>query len=130
MAISGMFDVPGMFNISESAALVYCIWGIGIIGSIYAVFGGLKAVAVSDSINAIGLIIGGIMIPVFGLMAIGDGSVTQGLDVLMTANPRAIRLNRGKGSRGSFCDHIHGYDVGAVILLGYQPTDYTKGLGR
>jgi SSS family solute:Na+ symporter len=37
-----------------------CVWGIGIIRSIYAVFGGLKAVAVSDSINVIGLLIGGI----------------------------------------------------------------------
>ncbi|MAU71705.1 MAG: solute:sodium symporter family transporter [Pseudozobellia sp.] len=85
-AISGMFDVPGLLNVSESSALVICVWGIGIVGSIYAVFGGLKAVAVSDSINAIGLLIGGVMIPVFGLMAIGDGSVTSGLDTLMSAN--------------------------------------------
>ena len=87
VAISGMFNVPELLDVSEKAALVICIWGIGIIGSIYAVFGGLKAVAVSDSINAIGLIIGGIMIPVFGLMAIGDGSVFGGLDTLMAANP-------------------------------------------
>ena len=87
VAISGMFNVPELLNVSESTALVICIWGIGIIGSIYAVFGGLKAVAVSDSINAIGLIIGGIMIPVFGLMAIGDGNVFDGLDTLMSANP-------------------------------------------
>lgn len=87
VAISGMFNVPELLGVSDKTALIICIWGIGIIGSIYAVFGGLKAVAVSDSINAIGLLIGGIMIPVFGLMAIGDGSVTNGLDVLMTANP-------------------------------------------
>lgn len=85
-AISGMFDVPSLLGVSESSALVICVWGIGIIGSIYAVFGGLKAVAVSDSINAIGLLIGGVLIPVFGLMAIGDGSVMGGLDTLMTAN--------------------------------------------
>ena len=86
-ALSGMFDVPTMLGVSSSTAIVICIWGIGIIGSIYAVFGGLKAVAVSDSINAVGLIIGGILIPVFGLMAIGDGSVFRGLDTLMSANP-------------------------------------------
>jgi len=87
LAIRDMFDVSTLLGISKDAALVSCIWGIGIIGSIYAVFGGLKAVAVSDSINAIGLMIGGILIPVFGLMAIGDGSVFTGLDNLMTANP-------------------------------------------
>ena len=55
VAISGMFDVPAMLGVSDDAAIKICVWGIGIIGSIYAVFGGLKAVAVSDSINAIGL---------------------------------------------------------------------------
>ncbi|WP_297766365.1 solute:sodium symporter family transporter [uncultured Muriicola sp.] len=87
VAISGMFNVPELLDVSKETALVLCIWGIGIIGSIYAVFGGLKAVAVSDSINAIGLIVGGILIPVFGLMAIGDGSIIGGLDALMSTNP-------------------------------------------
>ena len=87
VAISGMFNVPELLDVSDNSALVICIWGIGIIGSIYAVFGGLKAVAVSDSINAIGLIVGGILIPVFGLMAIGDGSVFGGLETLMATNP-------------------------------------------
>ncbi|HMB65212.1 MAG TPA: solute:sodium symporter family transporter [Eudoraea sp.] len=87
VAISGMFNVPELLNVSDKTALILCIWGIGIIGSIYAVFGGLKAVAVSDSINAIGLIVGGILIPVFGLMAIGDGSIFGGLETLMAANP-------------------------------------------
>jgi len=87
VAISGMFNFPELLNVSGKTALVITIWGIGIIGSIYAVFGGLKAVAVSDSINAIGLMIGGILIPIFGLMAIGDGSVFNGLETLMSANP-------------------------------------------
>ncbi|GGW47049.1 solute:sodium symporter family transporter [Arenibacter certesii] len=86
VAISGMFDVPGLLGVSDKTALVMCIWGIGIIGSIYAVFGGLKAVAVSDSINAIGLLTGGLLIPIFGLMAIGDGNVFAGLENLMTTN--------------------------------------------
>ncbi|WP_026755325.1 solute:sodium symporter family transporter [Sediminibacter sp. Hel_I_10] len=87
VAISGMFDVPTLLGVSNTTALVICIWGIGIIGSIYAVFGGLKAVAVSDSINAIGLLIGGVLIPVFGLMAIGDGNALDGLSILYEANP-------------------------------------------
>ncbi|PWL40259.1 solute:sodium symporter family transporter [Flagellimonas aquimarina] len=87
LAISTMFDVPTLLGVSDSTALKICIWGIGIIGSIYAVFGGLKAVAVSDSINAIGLLIGGILIPIFGLYAIGDGSVFAGIDILYDENP-------------------------------------------
>jgi len=87
LAISTMFDVPEMLGVSDTAALWICVWGIGITGSIYAIFGGLKAVAVSDTINAIGLLIGGLMIPVFGLMAIGDGDILGGLTTLIDANP-------------------------------------------
>ncbi|MGB0836886.1 MAG: solute:sodium symporter family transporter [Flavobacteriaceae bacterium] len=87
VAISGMFDLPEVLGVSETTALWICVWGIGIIGSIYAVFGGLKTVAVSDSINAVGLLIGGIMIPVFGLLYVGDGSVFDGIDVIMEVHP-------------------------------------------
>jgi SSS family solute:Na+ symporter len=97
-----MFNFPELLNVSEKTALVLTIWGIGIIGSIYAVFGGLKAVAVSDSINAIGLMIGGILIPIFGLMAIGDGSVFDGLDALMTTNPERFDSTGEQGQEVPF----------------------------
>ncbi|QLG45084.1 solute:sodium symporter family transporter [Costertonia aggregata] len=87
LAINTMFDLPAAMNLSEEAALWFTVWGIGIIGSIYAIFGGLKAVAISDSINAIGLIVGGSMIPIFGLLYVGDGNVFDGMDVLTTNLP-------------------------------------------
>lgn len=87
LAMSTMFELPEMLGVSEVTALWISVWGIGIIGSIYAIFGGLKAVAVSDTVNAIGLLIGGLMIPVFGLMAIGDGGIINGLEVLVDSNP-------------------------------------------
>lgn len=87
LAISGMFDVPALLNVTHKQSIWICVWGIGLIGSVYAVFGGLKAVAVSDTINAIGLLIGGLAIPVFGLMMIGDGSIMQGLSILTTEHP-------------------------------------------
>ncbi len=87
VAVSGMFNLPELLGVTSGQSIWICVWGIGIIGSIYAVFGGLKAVAVSDTINAIGLLIGGLLIPVFGLMAIGDGSVLDGISVLTAENP-------------------------------------------
>ena len=87
LAISGMFDVPELLGVTHTQSIWICVWGIGIIGSIYAVFGGLKAVAISDSINAVGLLAGGILIPIFGLMMIGDGSILDGLSTLTTENP-------------------------------------------
>lgn len=50
-------------------------------------FGGLKAVAVSDTVNGIGLFIGGLAIPVFGLSALGDGSIVEGFQTIMQNNP-------------------------------------------
>ncbi len=56
---------------------------VGVIGSIYALFGGLRTVAVSDTLNGVGLFVGGFMITGFALAQIGgDGGMQQGLDVL------------------------------------------------
>jgi len=48
---------------------------IGVLGSIYALSGGLKAVAVSDCLNGVGLIIFGVWVPVAALSKMGGISV-------------------------------------------------------
>ncbi|WP_405328368.1 solute:sodium symporter family transporter [Leeuwenhoekiella sp. LLG6367-2.1] len=98
LAINTMFDIPERIGLAPESALWFTVWGIGIIGSIYAIFGGLKAVAVSDSINAVGLIIGGLLIPIFGLMAVGDGSVIEGMNVLTTNLPEKFDILGGPDS--------------------------------
>ncbi|MDY8134351.1 solute:sodium symporter family transporter [Aquimarina sp. 2201CG5-10] len=87
LAINTMFDISQILGLSETSALWITVWGIGIIGSIYAVFGGLKAVVISDTVNAIGLLIGGLMIPIFGLWAVGDGSIFNGIQILIDSHP-------------------------------------------
>ena len=111
LAISGMFDIPQLLGVTHTQSIWICVWGIGIIGSTYAVFGGLKAVAVSDSINAIGLLIGGLLIPVFGLIAIGDGSVLDGLAVLVTENPDKFK------SMGGPTDPVPFYTIFTGMML-------------
>lgn len=98
LAINTMFKVPELLGVSDTVALWITVWGIGIIGSIYAIFGGLKAVAVSDTINAIGLLVGGLLIPIFGLLAIGDGSVFAGVSTLMESNPEKFKSIGGPES--------------------------------
>jgi SSS family solute:Na+ symporter len=111
LAISGMFDIPELLGVTHTQSIWICVWGIGIIGSIYAVFGGLKAVAVSDSINAIGLLVGGILIPIFGLMMIGDGSILDGFSVLTTENPEKFE------SMGSPTDPVPFYTIFTGMML-------------
>lgn len=129
VAISGMFDVPTMLNVSNSTAIVICIWGIGIVGSIYAIFGGLKAVAVSDSINAIGLLTGGILIPIFGLMAIGDGSVFGGLDVLMASNPERFDSTGNFGQEVPFSTIFTGMMLVQLFYWGTNQQIIQRALG-
>ncbi len=65
------------------------VWGVGITGAIYALFGGLKTVAVSDTLNGIGLLVGGFMILFFGLNAISGGEgVLKGFSILNTTDPQ------------------------------------------
>jgi SSS family solute:Na+ symporter len=93
-----MFELPELLGTSETATYWICVWTIGIIGIIYAIYGGLKAVAVSDLINAIGLLIGGLMIPFFGLSIIGDGSFMDGLNTLWTENQDKFEVTGGPNS--------------------------------
>ncbi|MBU2995520.1 solute:sodium symporter family transporter [Cellulophaga baltica] len=129
VAISGMFDIPTLLGVSDKIALVICIWGIGVIGSIYAVFGGLKAVAVSDSINAVGLLIGGLLIPVFGLMAIGDGNVFNGLDVLMQANPERFDSTGNQGQEVPFATIFTGMMLVQLFYWGTNQQIIQRALG-
>jgi len=111
LAISGMFDIPELLGVTHTQSIWICVWGIGIIGSVYAVFGGLKAVAISDSINAIGLLVGGLLIPVFGLLMIGDGSLLEGLSVLTTENPEKFK------SMGGPTDPVPFYTIFTGMML-------------
>mgnify|MGYP000564509229 FL=1 len=57
------FDKLSIFNGNQFAAIAVLCVVIGIVGACYAIFGGLKAVAVSDTINGIGLLIAGFLKP-------------------------------------------------------------------
>lgn len=129
VAISGMFDVPTLLGVGDTTALIVCIWGIGIIGSIYAVFGGLKAVVVSDSINAVGLIVGGILIPIFGLMAIGEGSVFNGLDVLISSNPERFDSTGEPGQEVPFSTIFTGMMLVQLFYWGTNQQIIQRALG-
>ncbi|MDT0606619.1 solute:sodium symporter family transporter [Croceitalea rosinachiae] len=92
LAFSTMFDLPNVMGVAPWTVIWICVITIGLIGMVYAIFGGLKAVAVSDLINAIGLLIGGLLIPVFGLLLIGDGDLGEGLGILWDTNPEKFKL--------------------------------------
>jgi SSS family solute:Na+ symporter len=84
----GILDVQGYLGLeSHTLTLWIIVWVVGIIGSFYAIFGGLRTVAVSDTINGVGLLVGGLMIVWFGLRALGEGNLAAGIDALYAGNP-------------------------------------------
>lgn len=129
VAINTLFDVSGILNVSESAALWITVWFIGGAGTIYAVFGGLKAVAVSDTINAVGLIIGGLLIPIFGLMAIGDGSLIDGMNKLVIANPEKFKVIGSSESSIPFATLFTGMMLVQVFYWGTNQAIIQRALG-
>lgn len=90
IAVLQLFDVPSLLDISYSLALVVTIITIGCIGSVYAVFGGLKAVAVSDTLNGVGLLIIGLSVPLLGLSLLGQGSIADGFTLITTTETQKL----------------------------------------
>lgn len=82
--LESLFDVSANLGISVSDARWMLIWGVGTLGSLYAIFGGLRAVAVSDTLNAIGFFFGGLLVTFLALAAVGDGNVLTGLSNVYT----------------------------------------------
>jgi SSS family solute:Na+ symporter len=87
---TGSLAMIGMFDLNIPLWLVVAT--IGSLGSAYAIFGGLKSVAVSDTINGVGLLVGGLAIPALALIALGDGSFFSGLSILVNTNPEYLAV--------------------------------------
>lgn len=90
-----IFPIDKYLGISNFAAIAILCVAISIVGSIYAIFGGLKAIAVSDTLNGIGMIIGGMLVPVFGFIFLstqlgGDGSFMDGLNHFLHDDPAML----------------------------------------
>ena len=68
LVFNQIFGIDKALGITPFQGVIVTAAALGVISSIYAIFGGLKAVAVSDTINGAGLLIGGFMVPIFGLL--------------------------------------------------------------
>lgn len=104
----GILDVPSMLGSlpetvgqdPETTALWLIVIVVGLIGSVYALFGGLRTVAVSDTLNGVGLFVGGFMITGYALAQIGgDGGGSAGWNELWTG--QRARFNSIGGSESS-----------------------------
>ena len=90
IAINHLFNVPQAFGLSDEMAIWIVVWVLGSIGSVYALFGGLKGVAISDTLNGVGLLIGGALVFIIGVYQVGDHNFVEGAKTILTKNTEIL----------------------------------------
>ena len=104
--IESLFGVSDLLGVQRSQGLFITILLVGILGSVYAIFGGLKMIVYTDTINGFGLLAAGLAVPFIALWDIGDGSILKGVSFLMEKVPEKFSVisnesSIGPGSRDS-----------------------------
>ena len=104
--IESIFDISGLLNTSKDNAIWITVMVVGVIGAVYAIFGGLKMVAHTDTINGYGLLIAGILIPILALWKIGEGNIIEGFTTVFNNAPEKFDVisdepSVGPGARGA-----------------------------
>ncbi|WP_084138614.1 solute:sodium symporter family transporter [Halalkalibacter okhensis] len=90
LVLDSIFSLTSITNMSPFMIVLLVSVAIGLVGCGYVILGGLKATAMSDTINGIGLIAGGLLIPFLALIALGGGNIQEGVNQLLTANPTKL----------------------------------------
>ena len=96
--LESLFNISEVLGVSQSEGLWLTVVAVGVIGSVYAIFGGLKAVAISDTVNGYGLLIGGLLVPLLALISIGDGNPLSGLSKVFEHAPEKFNVIGAKDS--------------------------------
>jgi SSS family solute:Na+ symporter len=127
--LESIFNVSEVLGISKSEGLWFTVVCIGVIGSVYAIFGGLKAVAFSDTINGIGLLAGGILVPIIALVSIGDGNILNGLSKVFQNAPEKFNVIGAKDSVMPFGVLFTGLIINQLYFWGMNQTIIQRALG-
>jgi len=80
-------------NTITGFAISHCLLFLAIFSIMYSIYGGLKAVALTDIIQVVLLIFGGLLVSYLALDKIADGAgIYQGFQTLLTAVPEKFDL--------------------------------------
>lgn len=124
-----IFNVSAVFEISKTQALWVIIVIIGSIGSVYAIFGGLKAVAYSDTLNGIGLFSLGLLIPGIALYQIGNGNIMDGMSTIYNHSPDKFDIIGKSDSTLPFSVLFTGLMINQLYFWGMNQTIIQRALG-
>ncbi len=124
-----IFDVSGVFGVTTQQGIWITVIITGVIGSLYSIFGGLKAVAISDTINGIGLLIGGLLIPTLALLNIGDGNLIAGVDAVYNRIPEKFNIIGSHDSVLPFGTLFTGMAICQIYFWSMHQTIIQRALG-
>ena len=127
--LESIFNVSDVLQVSQTEGLWITVVAIGLIGSGYAIFGGLKAVAYSDTINGVGLFIGGLAVPILALLDIGDGNALTGLSKVYQASPEKFNVIGAPDSVLPFSALFTGLVINQLYFWGMNQTIIQRALG-
>ncbi|MDB4291886.1 solute:sodium symporter family transporter [Maribacter sp.] len=104
--IEAIFEISSLLDVSQKEGIWITILIVGIIGAVYAIFGGLKMVAYTDTINGFGLLVAGLLVPILALLSIGDGNLFDGMGKVFENSPDKFNVvsnesGVGEGSRSA-----------------------------
>lgn len=127
--MESIFNISEVMDISRKDGMWLTVIVIGVIGSIYAIFGGLKAVAYSDTLNGIGLLLGGLLVPILALYSVGDGNVVGGLVKVFNHNPEKFNVIGAEDSVLPFEALFTGLIVNQIYFWCMNQTIIQRALG-
>jgi SSS family solute:Na+ symporter len=84
----GSIAIAGVAGLNQDVALVL----LGAFALAYQLYGGLKAVALTDIVQVCLLVLGGLLVTVITLSKIGDGSVSDGFMQLWQQHPERFEM--------------------------------------
>lgn len=102
IGMNSLFHVDEAFGISPQASIWVMTIALSIAGYGFAICGGLKAAATSDAVYGVGLVIGGFIIPVLGLLKLGDGSMLNAFHIMATNRPEMLNPVAGPSANIPF----------------------------
>ena len=127
--IESIFNISEVLDVTKEEGLWVTVVCIGVLGSVYAIFGGLKAVAISDTINGYGLLIGGLAIPIIALVGIGDGNPFIGLSKVFNHSPEKFNVIGAKDSVLPFEVLFTGLIINQLYFWSMNQTIIQRALG-
>lgn len=86
VAFNGLFHIADHWGIGYWPTIWILVWIMGATGCLYSVLGGLRAIAVSDTLLGMGIFAGGILLPFFALRYVGHGHWTAGLHTVLDSH--------------------------------------------